>query len=202
MTQKDRKAGGNYVGLREEVQDEFTRNNKSAHSFMSDDNRRSISGSGTPSSNIKMNTITSANLNKLNVPGINASRFNLIRKSSSKSRAKVTESLSIPLNKMSLKLYGSKKAVQEEQERVKQAGSWIIHPYSNFRLLWDSLTLLLLVVNITLIPVAIAFWKVDHPTWLPFKVSSQKAENKISLYRVEDGRQNWICWKLLEGFFV
>ena len=82
----------------------------------------------------------------------------------------VTESLSVPLNKMSLKLYGSKKAVEEEKQRLERAGNWIIHPYSNFRLLWDCMTLLLLLVNITLIPVAITFWKVDQPNWLPFKV--------------------------------
>ena len=92
------------------------------------------------------------------------------RKSTLKTRGVVTDSLSVPLNKMSLKLYGSKKAVQEEQQRLEQAGSWIIHPYSNFRLLWDCSTLVLLLVNITLIPVAITFWKVDQPGWLPFKV--------------------------------
>ena len=92
------------------------------------------------------------------------------RKSTLKARGVMTDSLSVPLNKMSLKLYGSKKAVQAEQQRLERAGSWIIHPYSNFRLLWDCSTLLLLLVNITLIPVAITFWKIDQPSWLPFKV--------------------------------
>ena len=86
-------------------------------------------------------------------------------------RGGVTGSMSIPINKMSLKLYGSEKAVIEEQERLKQAGKWIIHPYSNFRLIWDSTTLILLLINIILIPVAISFWKDDETAWLPFKVS-------------------------------
>jgi len=94
----------------------------------------------------------------------------------------VTESLSVPLNKMSLKLYGSKKAVQEEQKRLKRAGTWIIHPYSNFRLLWDCSTLILLLINITLIPVAITFWKIDQPSWLPFKVSLQNFKYVIVAY--------------------
>nr|AFB83347.1 hyperpolarization-activated cyclic nucleotide channel [Ciona intestinalis] len=87
-------------------------------------------------------------------------------------RRGVTGSMSIPMNKMSLKLYGSEKAVIEEQERLKKAGSWIIHPYSNFRFIWDSFTLVLLLVNIILIPVIISFWKDDDSAWLPFKAVS------------------------------
>jgi len=37
------------------------------------------------------------------------------------------------VNKFSLRMYGSQKAVEREQDRVKSAGSWIIHPYSDFR---------------------------------------------------------------------
>lgn len=37
------------------------------------------------------------------------------------------------VNKFSLRMYGSEKAVEKEQERVKSAGNWIIHPYSDFR---------------------------------------------------------------------
>lgn len=37
------------------------------------------------------------------------------------------------VNKFSLRMYGSQKAVEREQERVKSAGNWIIHPYSDFR---------------------------------------------------------------------
>jgi len=85
-------------------------------------------------------------------------------------RKGVSRSMSIPINKMSIKIYGSEKAVVEEQKRLKKAGRFIIHPYSNFRLIWDTLTLILLLTNIILIPFAIAFWKEDNPAWLPFKV--------------------------------
>lgn len=37
------------------------------------------------------------------------------------------------VNKFSLRMFGSQKAVEREQERVKSAGFWIIHPYSDFR---------------------------------------------------------------------
>lgn len=37
------------------------------------------------------------------------------------------------VNKFSIRMYGSEKAVEREQERVKSAGNWIIHPYSDFR---------------------------------------------------------------------
>lgn len=37
------------------------------------------------------------------------------------------------VNKFSLRMFGSQKAVEKEQERVKTAGFWIIHPYSDFR---------------------------------------------------------------------
>ncbi|KAA0724345.1 Potassium/sodium hyperpolarization-activated cyclic nucleotide-gated channel 4 [Triplophysa tibetana] len=36
------------------------------------------------------------------------------------------------VNKFSLRMFGSEKAVEREQERVKSAGFWIIHPYSDF----------------------------------------------------------------------
>lgn len=37
------------------------------------------------------------------------------------------------VNKFSLRMFGSHKAVALEQERLKSAGTWIIHPYSDFR---------------------------------------------------------------------
>ncbi|KAL8184491.1 UNVERIFIED_CONTAM: hypothetical protein K2H54_018298 [Gekko kuhli] len=36
------------------------------------------------------------------------------------------------VNKFSLRMFGSHKAVEIEQQRVKSAGFWIIHPYSDF----------------------------------------------------------------------
>lgn len=37
------------------------------------------------------------------------------------------------VNKFSLRMFGSHKAVELEQQRVQSAGTWIIHPYSDFR---------------------------------------------------------------------
>lgn len=37
------------------------------------------------------------------------------------------------VNKFSLRMYGSTKGIEKEQERLKSAGNWIIHPYSDFR---------------------------------------------------------------------
>ena len=39
------------------------------------------------------------------------------------------------VNKFSLRMFGSHRAVEIERQRVKSAGAWIIHPYSDFR--WD-----------------------------------------------------------------
>lgn len=36
-------------------------------------------------------------------------------------------------NKLSLKLFGNKKALKKEVLRQKKVGNWIIHPCSNFR---------------------------------------------------------------------
>lgn len=44
-----------------------------------------------------------------------------------------TSMLQPGVNKFSLRMFGSQKAVEKEQERVKTAGFWIIHPYSDFR---------------------------------------------------------------------
>lgn len=80
-------------------------------------------------------------------------------------------SMVVPVNKMSIKLYGSEKAVLREQARMMQAGKWIVHPYSNFRFIWDCISLVLLLANIILIPFAIAFWKEDDQvSWIVFKV--------------------------------
>ncbi|XP_077375882.1 potassium/sodium hyperpolarization-activated cyclic nucleotide-gated channel 4 [Festucalex cinctus] len=77
------------------------------------------------------------------------------------------------LNKFSLRMFGSEKAVEREQERVKSAGFWIIHPYSDFRFYWDLTMLLLMVGNLIIIPVGITFFKDEHtPPWIVFNVVS------------------------------
>ncbi|XP_076837614.1 potassium/sodium hyperpolarization-activated cyclic nucleotide-gated channel 2 [Brachyhypopomus gauderio] len=77
------------------------------------------------------------------------------------------------INKFSLRMYGSQKAVEKEQERVKSAGKWIIHPYSDFRFYWDFTMLLFMVGNLIIIPVGITFFKDETTTpWIIFNVIS------------------------------
>jgi len=45
------------------------------------------------------------------------------------------------VNSRSVRKYGSVKAILLENERMTRAGITIIHPYSTFRLVWDSMTL-------------------------------------------------------------
>ncbi|KAM4707337.1 potassium/sodium hyperpolarization-activated cyclic nucleotide-gated channel 2 [Discoglossus pictus] len=77
------------------------------------------------------------------------------------------------VNKFSLRMFGSQKAVEREQERVKSAGAWIIHPYSDFRFYWDFTMLLFMVGNLIIIPVGITFFKEETTTpWIVFNVVS------------------------------
>ncbi|XP_068739809.1 potassium/sodium hyperpolarization-activated cyclic nucleotide-gated channel 2-like isoform X2 [Montipora capricornis] len=75
-------------------------------------------------------------------------------------------------NKLNMKVFGSRKAMDEEMVRYKKAG-WIIHPTSAFRLYWDLMILLLLIVNLFVLPVAIAFFTNDmSPAWIVANVIS------------------------------
>ncbi|KAM4690184.1 potassium/sodium hyperpolarization-activated cyclic nucleotide-gated channel 3 [Rhinophrynus dorsalis] len=77
------------------------------------------------------------------------------------------------VNKFSLRMFGSHKAVEIEQQRVKSAGFWIIHPYSDFRFYWDLIMLLLMVGNLIILPVGITFFKDENTApWIVFNVLS------------------------------
>ncbi|XP_026226591.1 potassium/sodium hyperpolarization-activated cyclic nucleotide-gated channel 2-like [Anabas testudineus] len=77
------------------------------------------------------------------------------------------------VNKFSLRMFGSHKAVALEQERLKSAGVWIIHPYSDFRFYWDLLMLLLMMGNLIVLPVGITFFRYENtPSWIIFNVVS------------------------------
>ncbi|KAJ6656893.1 hypothetical protein lerEdw1_002894 [Lerista edwardsae] len=77
------------------------------------------------------------------------------------------------VNKFSLRMFGSHKAVEIEQQRVKSVGYWIIHPYSDFRFYWDLIMLLLMVGNLIILPVGITFFKDENtPPWIVFNVLS------------------------------
>ncbi|XP_061573919.1 potassium/sodium hyperpolarization-activated cyclic nucleotide-gated channel 1 [Cololabis saira] len=77
------------------------------------------------------------------------------------------------VNKFSLRMFGSHKAVALEQERMKSAGSWIIHPYSDFRFYWDLLMLVLMMGNLIVLPVGITFFRDENTaSWIIFNVVS------------------------------
>nr|XP_046256684.1 potassium/sodium hyperpolarization-activated cyclic nucleotide-gated channel 2 [Scatophagus argus] len=77
------------------------------------------------------------------------------------------------VNKFSLRMFGSHKAVALEQERLKSAGAWIIHPYSDFRFYWDLLMLMLMMGNLIVLPVGITFFRDENtPSWIIFNVVS------------------------------
>ncbi|XP_012595836.1 potassium/sodium hyperpolarization-activated cyclic nucleotide-gated channel 1 isoform X2 [Microcebus murinus] len=84
-----------------------------------------------------------------------------------------TSMLQPGVNKFSLRMFGSQKAVEKEQERVKTAGFWIIHPYSDFRFYWDLIMLIMMVGNLVIIPVGITFFTEQTTTpWIVFNVAS------------------------------
>ncbi|XP_030644437.1 potassium/sodium hyperpolarization-activated cyclic nucleotide-gated channel 2 [Chanos chanos] len=77
------------------------------------------------------------------------------------------------VNKFSLRMFGSTKGVEAEQERVKSFGVWIIHPYSDFRFYWDLVMLFLMMGNLIILPWGITFFE-DQNTlpWITFNVVS------------------------------
>ncbi|XP_031571692.1 potassium/sodium hyperpolarization-activated cyclic nucleotide-gated channel 2-like [Actinia tenebrosa] len=60
-------------------------------------------------------------------------------------------------NRMNMKVFGSRRAMKDEQERYKKAG-FVIHPTSSFRINWDIWVLLLLLINMFVLPVTISFF--------------------------------------------
>lgn len=69
------------------------------------------------------------------------------------------------LRKMSLvnpdqfeKLYGSKHIAQEENKFLKSQETFIIHPYSLFKTMWDLIVAFALFYNLTVIPYKLAFF--------------------------------------------
>nr|CAH8822872.1 unnamed protein product [Trichobilharzia regenti] len=76
-------------------------------------------------------------------------------------------------NKLAMKLFGTKLALDRERLRQEQQGDWIIHPCSNFRFYWDLIMLLLLIANLIILPVAISFFNDDLSIhWIVFNCVS------------------------------
>ncbi|XP_072107886.1 potassium/sodium hyperpolarization-activated cyclic nucleotide-gated channel 1-like isoform X1 [Mobula birostris] len=118
------------------------------------------------------------------------------------------------VNKFSLRMFGSQRAVEKEQQRVKTAGYWIIHPYSDFRFYWDLIMLMLMVGNLIIIPVGITFFTESTSTiWIIFNVASDTffLLDLIVNFRtgivVEDNAEiildpKVIKWKYLKSWFI
>ncbi|XP_078097403.1 potassium/sodium hyperpolarization-activated cyclic nucleotide-gated channel 1-like [Mustelus asterias] len=118
------------------------------------------------------------------------------------------------VNKFSLRMFGSQRGVEKEQQRVKTAGYWIIHPYSDFRFYWDLIMLMLMVGNLIIIPVGITFFTESTSTiWIVFNVASDTffLVDLIVNFRtgivVEDNAEiildpNVIKWKYLKSWFI
>ncbi|CAF1132324.1 unnamed protein product [Adineta steineri] len=77
-------------------------------------------------------------------------------------------------NKLAMKLFGSKKGLLKERLRQQRSGHCIIHPCSNFRFYWDLIMLILLITNVIVLPVAIAFFseEINSARWIIFNVIS------------------------------
>ncbi|KAF7257661.1 hypothetical protein EG68_05405 [Paragonimus skrjabini miyazakii] len=76
-------------------------------------------------------------------------------------------------NKLAMKLFGTKRALNKEKLRQERQGKWIVHPCSNFRFYWDVIMLLLLIANLIILPVAISFFNEELSIqWIAFNCIS------------------------------
>lgn len=90
-------------------------------------------GSGTTGGAEPTTTITTAAGSPDVVPGLDGEEYYSYSNQSTFMQRQLGAMLQPGVNKFSLRLFGSHKAVALEQERLKSAGVWIIHPYSDFR---------------------------------------------------------------------
>ncbi|XP_062847720.1 potassium/sodium hyperpolarization-activated cyclic nucleotide-gated channel 3-like [Trichomycterus rosablanca] len=118
-------------------------------------------------------TVTTAAGSPDIVPGLDGDEYYSYSNQSTFMQRQLGAMLQPGVNKFSLRMFGSHKAVALEQERLKSAGVWIIHPYSDFRFYWDLLMLLLMMGNLIILPVGITFFKDENtPPWIIFNVVS------------------------------
>ncbi|CAG0925042.1 unnamed protein product [Notodromas monacha] len=66
------------------------------------------------------------------------------------------------------KLFGGNEGLVSERMRYKATGYFIIHPYSPFRLVWDTWMVLVLLATLLVVPVQVSFTHVGfHKDWMP-----------------------------------
>ncbi|XP_053349677.1 potassium/sodium hyperpolarization-activated cyclic nucleotide-gated channel 1 [Clarias gariepinus] len=130
-------------------------------------------GSGATGGAELTTTMTTAAGSPEVVPGLDGDEYYSYSNQSTFMQRQLGAMLQPGVNKFSLRMFGSHKAVALEQERLKSAGAWIIHPYSDFRFYWDLLMLLLMMGNLIILPVGITFFKDENtPPWIIFNVVS------------------------------
>ncbi|XP_078503041.1 potassium/sodium hyperpolarization-activated cyclic nucleotide-gated channel 2-like isoform X1 [Lissotriton helveticus] len=79
------------------------------------------------------------------------------------------------VGKATLALYRSRGAIFRERWRIKEAGKFLIHPYSSFRSYWLLATSILTVFNVLITPFGVAFFP-DYvllsADWIGFSICS------------------------------
>ncbi|XP_078503040.1 potassium/sodium hyperpolarization-activated cyclic nucleotide-gated channel 1-like isoform X3 [Lissotriton helveticus] len=79
------------------------------------------------------------------------------------------------VGKATLALYRSRRAIFRERWRIKEAGKFLIHPYSSFRSYWLLATSILTVFNVLITPFGVAFFP-DYvllsADWIGFSICS------------------------------
>lgn len=90
-------------------------------------------GSGATGGAEPTTTMTTAAGSPEVVPGLDGEEYYSYSNQSTFMQRQLGPMLQPGVNKFSLRMFGSHKAVALEQERLKSAGVWIIHPYSDFR---------------------------------------------------------------------
>ena len=71
-----------------------------------------------------------------------------------------------PVNSLNnVRIFGSKKRLQMERERSNASG-YIIHPLSRFRQWWDIIVINMMLINVMVLPLDIAFFSDNHNMFL------------------------------------
>eukprot|EP00111_Clytia_hemisphaerica_P021482 TCONS_00063203-protein len=120
----------------------------------------------TPSQYINKVFLGTRDINQHRRLSINVLQSNLTRRNTIQRRVR---SWIAPANtSANVKIFGGKRAVQIEQQRSKAAG-WVIHPYSSLRYYWDLIIMLVLLFNMLVLPLNVAFFSESNTsfvTWI------------------------------------